>query len=173
MFLNIYLYSILSAFRKQTTGFLTRQGKYFPESLKPESVLDQFDFPGFGLAGIPLDSHHIEPAVTAFDPVLGHEPPCHLTYFPLLVRRDRFQWLPIFRIGPGLHLHEHQHFILLRDDIDLSGFVAVVFLDDPVSLLLRYLTAAFSPSLPKCNRSCVTDPLLDCTTVCRLLCSEP
>ena len=91
------------------------------------------------MVGIALNPHHIETAIPVFDFVLGHKPTGDLPNFPLLVWRDRFQRFSQFGTGPGFDLNEHQHLAMLRYDIDLPGFIAVVFLHDPVSPLLEEL----------------------------------
>jgi hypothetical protein len=69
--------------------------------------------------------------------VLGHEPFGDLGDFSLLVGGDCLQWLSIFPIGSGLYLDKYQHLALLRDYINLSRFIPIVFLDNPVSLFLE------------------------------------
>lgn len=92
-----------------------------------------------GFVGIAFNPHHIETAVPVFDFVLGHKPAGDLPDFPLLVRGDRFQRFTQFGPGPGFDLNEHQHLAMLRYDIDLPGFIAVVFRHDPVSPFLEEL----------------------------------
>lgn len=101
--------------------------------------MDELDLPLFGFVGIAFNPHHIEPAVPVFDFVPGHKPAGDLSDFPLLVWRDRFQRFSPFGTGPGFDLHEHQHLAVLRYDIDLPGFITVVFLDNPVSPFLEEL----------------------------------
>lgn len=115
--------------------------------------MNQLDLPGFGFVGITLDSHHVEPAVPVCDPLLDHKPLRHLPNLSLLVRCNGFQRLTVFGIGPGFNFDKYQHLILLGNDINLPGFVTIVFFDDPVPFFFEKLDCRFLPSLPKCKRS--------------------